>query len=192
MAESESRRYRFGPLERRGLIGSLGATQVSRLAASLTVAVVLMRTLPSGAGLIAAVVLVLVVAAVCFWPLNGRSAEEWLPIAAAYVRRGQSGRHRWLSPAPPAGVRAGDAARPEPVVGLPEAARGLELLAAPFRGETVGIVKDVRAKTFTGILAVRVTSFGLLDRSEQETRQGGWGGVLASLAREGTPVTRVQ
>jgi hypothetical protein len=56
----------------------------------------------------------------------------------------------------------------------------------------VGVVKDARAKTYTAILAVRVTSFGLLDRSEQETRQAGWGGVLSSLAREGTPVSRVQ
>jgi hypothetical protein len=39
---------------------------------------------------------------------------------------------------------------------------------------------------------VKVTSFGLLDRSEQEARQAGWGGVLASLAREGSPVSRIQ
>ena len=56
----------------------------------------------------------------------------------------------------------------------------------------MGVVKDASAKTYTAILAVRVTSFGLLDRSEQETRQAGWGGVLSSLAREGTPVSRVQ
>ena len=192
MSETEIRRYRFGPLERRGLIGSLRATQVIPMAASLAAAVVLMRTLPSGAGLFAALGLVLAVAAFCFWPLNGRSAEEWLPIAAAHVWRRLSGRHRRLSVAPAAGVRANDTGRPEPVVALPDAAQGLELLAAPFRGETVGVVKDARAKTYTAILAVRVTSFGLLDRSEQETRQAGWGGVLSSLAREGTPVSRVQ
>ena len=84
MSETEIRRYRFGPLERRGLIGSLRATQVIPMAASLAAAVVLMRTLPSGAGLFAALVLFLAVASFCFWPLNGRSAEEWLPIAAAH------------------------------------------------------------------------------------------------------------
>ena len=177
MSETEIRRYRFGPLERRGLIGSLRATQVIPMAVSLAAAVVLMRTLPSGAGLFAALGLVLAVAAFCFWPLNGRSAEEWLPIAAAHAWRRLSGRHRRLSVAPAAGVRANDTGRPEPVVALPDAAQGLELLAAPFRGETVGVVKDARAKTYTAILAVRVTSFGLLDRSEQETRQAGWGGV---------------
>jgi hypothetical protein len=192
MSETEIRRYRFGPLEQRGLIGSLRATQVIPMAASLAAAVILMRTLPSGAGLCAALGLVLAIAAFSFWPLNGRSAEEWLPIAAAHAWRRLSGRHRRISVAPAAGVRANDTGRPEPAVALPDAAQGLEFLAAPFRGETVGVVKDARTRTYTAILAVRVTSFGLLDRSEQETRQAGWGGVLSGLAREGTPVSRVQ
>lgn len=192
MPETEIRRYRFGPLERRGLIGSLRATQVIPMAASLAAAVVLMRTLPSGAGLFSALGLVLAVGAFCFWPVSGRSAEEWLPIVAAHARRRALGRHTRVSSAPTAGVRSGESGRPEPVVDLPDAAEGLVLLAAPFRGETVGVVKDTRAKTYTATLAVRVTSFGLLDRSEQEARQAGWGGVLSSLAREGTPVSRVQ
>jgi hypothetical protein len=192
MSETEIRRYRFGPLERRGLIGSLRATQVIPMAVSLAAAVVLMRTLPGGGGVVVALGLVLAVAASCFWPVNGRSAEEWLPIAAAHVWRRANGRQRQLSEAPTAGAHVNESGRPEPAVALPEAAVGLELLDAPFRGETVGVVKDARAKTYTAVLAVRVTSFGLLDRSEQETRQAGWGSVLASLAREGTPVSRVQ
>jgi hypothetical protein len=192
MSESEIRRYRFGPLERRGLIGSLRATQVIPMTVSLAAAVVLMRTLPSGAGLFVSVGLVLAVAAFCFWPISGRTSEEWLPTAANHARRRLLGRHRRLSASPAAGVRANEAGRPEPAVTLPGAAQGLEVLAAPFRGESIGIVKDARAKTYTAILAVRVTSFGLLDRSEQETRQAGWGSVLSGLAREGTPVSRVQ
>ncbi len=50
MSETEMRRYRFGPLERRGLIGSLRATQVIPMAVSLAAAVVLMRALPGGGG----------------------------------------------------------------------------------------------------------------------------------------------
>ncbi len=192
MPETEFRRYRFGPLERRGLIGSLRSTQVIPMAASLALAVVLMRTLPSGAGLFVACGLVLAVGAFCFWPLSGRSAEEWLPIAAAHTKRRMLGAHRRASAAPDFGVRVGESGRPEPVVDLPPAVQGLELLAAPFRGETVGVVKDIRMKTYTAMLAVRVTSFGLLNRSEQEARQAGWGGLIAGLAREGTPVSRVQ
>jgi hypothetical protein len=192
MPDTEIRRYRFGPLERRGLIGSLRATQVIPMAASLAAAVVLMRTLPSGAGLFAALGVVLAVGAFCFWPVSGRSAEEWLPVVAGHIHRRALGRHKHVSGAPTGGVRAGETGRPEPVVDLPAAAAGLELLAAPFCGETIGVVKDSRAKTYTAALAVRVTSFGLLDRSEQEARQASWGGVLSGLAREGTPVSRVQ
>ncbi len=54
------------------------------------------------------------------------------------------------------------------------------------------MIKDRRARTYTAALAVKVTSFGLLDRGEQESRQAGWGGVLAGLAREGSPVSRIQ
>src|SRR3954452_2590567 len=107
MPESEIRRYRFGPLERRGLIGSLRATQVIPMAVSLAAAVVIMRTLPSGAGLFAALALVLAVAAVCFWPISGRSAEEWLPIVVAHGRRRALGRHTRASRAPVEGVRVG-------------------------------------------------------------------------------------
>lgn len=192
MAHEELRRYRFGPLERRGLIGSLRPAQVGVIAVSLAGAVVLMRTLSGGAGVFAGFLLVLAAAGFCFWPIAGRSSEEWLPIAVRHGRQRATGRDRHRSSSPQSGVQIRDGGRPEPVVALPEPASGLELLAAPLRGETVGVVKDRRAHSYTAVLAVRVTSFGLLDRAEQEARQAGWGDVLASLAREGSPVTRVQ
>src|SRR3954471_3729382 len=192
MSTNEHRRYRFGPLERRGLIGSLRPAQVLVIAASLTVGVILMRALTGGTGVIAALVLVLVAVAFCFWPIEGRSIEEWLPVVARHAFRRARGRNVQLSPAPQAGARTGADGRPEAIAALPEAARDLELLAAPLHGDTVGVIKDRRAHTYTAALAVTVTSFGLLDRAEQESRQAGWGGVLAGLAREGSPVSRIQ
>jgi hypothetical protein len=192
MSTSEYQRYRFGPLERRGLIGSLRPTQVILIAASLTGGVILMRALSSGIGVVAALALALLTAAICFWPISGRSAEAWLPIVSRHAARRALGRHTRRSPAPQAGTRLAADGRPEPVAALPEAGRDLELLAAPFHGETVGVLKDRRAHSYTAVLAVRVTSFGLLDRAEQESRQAGWGGVLAGLAREGSPVSRIQ
>ena len=56
---STGQRYRFGPLERRGLIGSLRAPQVVAIALGLTGAVVLMRTLSGGAGIVSALALAL-------------------------------------------------------------------------------------------------------------------------------------
>lgn len=190
MAE-DVRRYRFGPLERRGLVGSLRPAQVAVLATSLTTGVFLLRLLPTGVGALAAVGLLLASIGLCFWPVAGRSAEEWLPVVGRFVTRRARGRNRHHSSSPAAGVTLRED-RPRPVASLPPAAGALELLAAPFHGDDVGVVKDRRTRTYAAILAVKVSSFGLLDRSEQEARQAGWGGVLASLAREGSPVSRLQ
>ena len=192
MSSGEYQRYRFGPLDRRGLIGSLRPAQVILIAASLTGGVILMRTLASGTGAVAALALALLACGFCFWPISGRSAEAWLPIVGGQAVRRALGRHVQYSPSPQAGTRPKDDGRPEPIAALPEIGHELELLEAPFHGETVGVLKDRRAHVYTATLAVKVTSFGLLDRAEQETRQAGWGGVLAGLAREGTPVSRIQ
>jgi hypothetical protein len=192
MSSGEYQRYRFGPLERRGLIGSLRPTQVILIAASLTAGVILMRSLAGGVGIVAALALALLTVAFCFWPISGRSAEAWLPIVGRHSAAWMLGRRIRRSPAPQAGTRLATDGRPEPVAVLAEAGCDLELLAAPFHGEMVGVLKDRRVRSYTAVLAVRVASFGLLDRAEQESRQAGWGGVLAGLAREGSPVSRIQ
>jgi hypothetical protein len=192
VAKDEARRYRFGPLERRGLIGSLRPAQLVIIAAALVGAVLLMRFLPAGAGIFSALALALAATAVCFWPVAGRPAEEWLPVAARHAAQRARRTHRYLSGAPEAGVSVEASGRPAPAVSPPRAGQGLELLAAPLGGESVGVIKDRAARSFTAALAVRVTSFGLLDRAEQEVRLAGWGGVLAGLAREGSPVNRIQ
>src|SRR5262249_35821033 len=145
-----------------------------------------------GAGVVAALVLALLALGICFWPVSGRSAEEWLPVVGRHLSRRARGHHVQLSPAPQAGARPGTDGRPGPVVALPEAGRDVAVLAAPLQGEMVGVVRDRRTRTYTAALAVTVTSFGLLDRAEQESRQAGWGAVLAGLAREGSPVSRIQ
>jgi hypothetical protein len=192
VSASEYRRYRFGPLERRGVIGSLRPAQVIVMAASLGGSVILLRTVSSGVGVVAALALSLLAAGVCFWPIGGRSAEAWLPIVGRNSARVVFGDRVQRSPAPQAGVWSAVGGRPESVAALPAVGRELQLLAAPFRGEMVGVFKDQRARSYTAVLAVRVASFGLLDRSEQEARQAGWGSVLAGLAREGSPVSRIQ
>ena len=56
----------------------------------------------------------------------------------------------------------------------------------------MGVVHDRRARTLTAALALRGRSFALLAADEQDRRVGAWSSVLASLAREGSPVHRVQ
>src|SRR5215831_20443309 len=100
-------RYRFGPLERRGLIGSLRVPQVLAIAAGLTGAVILMRTVSGGAGIVFALVLTLGAVVFCFWPISGRSAEEWLPIAGRHAAKRVRRQHVFVSTAPQGGVRPG-------------------------------------------------------------------------------------
>jgi hypothetical protein len=192
VSASDYRRYRFGPLERRGVIGSLRPAQVIVMASSLGGSVILLRMVSSGVGFVAALALSLLAGGFCFWPVGGRSAQAWLPIVGRHGARVVFGDRVQRSPAPQAGVWSAERGRPESVAALPAVGRELQLLAAPFRGEMVGVFKDRRARAYTAVLAVRVASFGLLDGSEQEARQAGWGGVLAGLAREGSPVNRIQ
>jgi hypothetical protein len=192
MAEPDQRRYRFGPLERRGVIGSFRATQVLLVGGAVGVAVILIRSAATPAGVVAAFGLIAAATIAAFFPIAGRSAEEWAPVAASAALRHLTGRHRYRSKTPTSGVRARPEGCVEPTLSLPDCLRGLELLSAPLAGEKVGIVKDHGAKTYTGVLAASVASFGLLDRAEQERRIASWGWILAGLASEGSPVSRVQ
>jgi hypothetical protein len=54
------------------------------------------------------------------------------------------------------------------------------------------VIQDVRAGTYTGVLALEGHSFALLGADEKERRVAGWAGVLAALAREGSTVHRIQ
>src|SRR5262245_20328036 len=125
MSTNEQRRYRFGPLERRGVIGSLRPAQVGVIAFCLVVGVILMRALTGGLGLFAAFVLALLAIAFCFWPVEGRSLEEWMPVVYRHVSRRVRGRHVQFSASPQAGTRVDTNGRPEAGVGLPESVRNV-------------------------------------------------------------------
>jgi len=64
--------------------------------------------------------------------------------------------------------------------------------AVPGGAHSIGVVKDRRLGTYTGVLAVQGKSFALLDAPEKSRRLAAWAGVLAGLAREGAAVHRVQ
>lgn len=204
---TDARRYRFGPLERRGLVGGLRTAQVMVIGATLALVILLLQ-ISRSTGMVLVVLLVMIAAAgVCFAPIAGRTTEEWTPTVWAWITGGGRRGRRYQSQAPTNGrrarMRAGHASNgdgpdpaeeeppPEPI-SLPPELTGVSLLAAPLRGEEIGVLKDTRAKTYTGVIAVRVRSFGLLDQVEQERRLAGWGSVLAGLARENSPVRRIQ
>lgn len=210
----ERPRYRFGPLERRGLIAGWRGGQIAAVAGGLVVAVLALRNHPTPASIVVAVVSVVGGVALACWPVAGRTGEEWVPTVVRWGWSGAAGSRRTRSPVASAGHCIGpDGApcvvangRPGGAAGAGGAAGpvsralrrstfgGLVLLAADGdpSGGTCGVVHDARARTYTAVLPMRGHSFALLGPAERTRRVGDWAGVLASLARERATVHRVQ
>ena len=87
-------RYRFGPLEQRGLIAGWRGGQIIAVAAGLVIAMLSLRSHPTVGGVILALAFVSVGTAVGCWPIRGRTAEQWLPVALHWVGEGLGGGRR--------------------------------------------------------------------------------------------------
>ncbi len=186
--------YRFGPIERRGIAGGLRAGQVLVLAAASLLAVVVFRRMPTTGGLGIAVILIAAACAASWLPVRGRHLDEWAPVVSRWLWLRAGDRHAYRSEAPRQGMIA-DLDRPmlRRDGALPPALKDTRLLALPLSdGREAGVFADRRQGTFTAVLAVRVRSFGLLAAAEQERRLLRWGRVIASLARDGGAVRRLQ
>jgi hypothetical protein len=184
-----ARRYRFGPLEQRGLVGPLGFGQVGTLAGAAALGLGALYALGGWGGLIVALLLISGAAVLVIVPVEGRTALSWAPHAVRWATRVR-GRAGYRSPRPGAGFGGGGEAAAE--TALPPELGRLAMAEVPYRSDRVGVLHDPAAGTFSVALAVRAGSFGLLDPSEQERKLEGWGSVLASLARDGSPVRRLQ
>jgi hypothetical protein len=168
VSRDPGQRYRFGPRERGGGIAGWRAGQIVTVAIGLLLGVLALRWQPDAAGVVAAIGILVLFGALATVPVASRTGDEWLPVTVCWaVRRvGWPGRR-------PLGTF-----------------RGLRLLQTGWHG--MGVIHDSRARTLTAALAVRGRSFALLGADEQDRRVGAWSSVLASLAREGSPVHRVQ
>jgi len=211
---SDGQRYRFGPLERRGLIAGWRGGQIVSVAAGLLVAVAALRDRSGPAGVAVAVVAAIGGLAVACWPVAGRTAEEWAPTAVRWCTAGFAGRRHQRVGIPAAGRcsglgRSGCGApcsgsivrsRSRSVYGE---LRIVEVLGAggdggadrgvtPADGDGAAVVADRRAGTLTAVLRVAGRSFSLLGADEQDRQVSGWASVLASLARERPTVRRLQ
>jgi hypothetical protein len=163
-------RYRFGPRERGGTLAGWRTGQIVTVAVGLVFGVVVLRWEPNAAGVAAAMAILVLYGALATVPFGGRTSEEWVPVAVCWGAR-----------------RAGPRGRGGRGMG---ALRGLRLLRADW--QDMGVIHDRSARTLTAVLSLRGASFALLGPDEQDRRVGAWASVLASLAREGSPVHRVQ
>jgi len=161
-------RYRFGPLERGGSLAGWRPGQILTVAVGLVIGVLVLRGEPNVAGVAAAVCVLVLYGAMATVPVSGRTGDEWLPVVVCWAAR----RSRV-----PGGRAMG-------------ALRGVRLLRAGW--QDMGVVHDRSGRTLTAAVSLRGRSFALLGPDEQDRRVGAWSSVLASLAREGSPVHRVQ
>jgi len=173
-AERAGQSYRFGPLERRGLVAGWRGGQIASVAGGLVLSVFGLRVLPTTIGLAVAIAVVAAAVGVATWPVGGRTFEEWVPDAVHYATTRRAGRQR--------GPR-----RVFDTLLLLEAA-----LEVDARGGSVGVVYDRAARTYTAVVTASGHGFALLGRDDQASQVGSWAGVLSSLARQGGLVHRVQ
>jgi hypothetical protein len=192
-------RYRFPPLERRGVIAGWRGGQVAAVAASLVLAVLAVRDRPSLPGVVVAVSVIGAGIALAFWPVAGRTGEQWFPVLARWAWTGATGRRFQSDPGPAAGHRAVLGDDGSVALHSPSAARGNTATPSTFDGlglrtgaDGMGVVVDERARAVTAVLSVQGHSFALLGPGEQDARVAAWARVLASLAREGSAVHRLQ
>lgn len=204
-------RYRFGPLEQRGLIAGWRGGQIGSVASGLILGVLALRSHPSVFGVLGALLCAGIGLAVACWPIRGRTGEQWLPLVVRWAAAELSGGRRRTSDAPRCGHMAevdlseGGAVRPlvhpagpigRRALRAPGVFDGIRIVPQPIGdsrdARVAGVMMDARARTATAVLAVRGHSFALLGPGEQDSRITAWARVLASMAREGSDVYRVQ
>ena len=168
----EGARYRFGPRERGGALAGWRAGQILTVALGLVVGVLILRAEPNVAGVGVAVLILAACGAMATWPVSGRTGDQWLPVVVRWGTRRFSG------------------------AGLGRGLRGMDSLAGlrvlSVGSHDMGVVHDRRGRTLTAGLSVRGRGFALLGPDEQDRRVAGWSSVLATLAREGSLIRRVQ
>src|SRR6202035_4084282 len=166
-------RYRLGPAARGGALAGGRGGQIMTVAVGLVFGVLVLRWEPNAVGVAAAVGILVLYGALATVPVAGRTGDEWLPVVVCWGSRRNGVR---------GGARSG--------TGRLGALRGMRLLRAGW--QDMGVVHDRAGRTLTAALSLRGRSFALLGPDEQDRRVGAWASVLASLAREGSPVHRVQ
>jgi hypothetical protein len=183
--------YRFGPLERRGLLGPVRAGQALLIGGASMLAIAVLDLSPTIGGALVGLIGIGVAIAIATVPLGGRTAEQWAPVAALYLGKRLTGGLLFRSRAPGRGRRAPlsappSAASPDP----PLAVRDVKITSVAYRDRTIGMLSERAGKRLTTVLACRVVAFTLLDSEAQERRLARWGLVLSGAA--GTAVRRIQ
>ncbi len=187
--------YRFGPVERRGILGQLRTGQAAVVAAGAAIAIGALDREPTPGGAFLGVLVLGGSVAAAFAPVGRRTAEEWIPVAVSFAWRRTGGRHRFRSRAPGRGMLAGEPSvrrrllrHPDP--DPPAAVKDVRILSVAYQDRVIGVLSEQRRRRLTAVLACRVLAFSLLDAEAQERRLARWGMILSGAA--GGSVRRIQ
>jgi hypothetical protein len=195
-AVSERLSYRFGPLERRGILGPVRAGQAATIAVGALLAIAILDRAATATGAVLATITFGTLVLIALAPLGRRTAEEWAPVITAFALRRLLRRSRFRSSLPTRGLFADERAAPrrravaEPRPEIPRELRGVSIAQVGYRDRSIGVIREQRGRRLTAVLACRVVAFSLLDPEAQERRLARWGLVLAGAA--GTCVRRLQ
>jgi hypothetical protein len=185
-------RYRFQPLERRGLILGLGGAQLATILCGVLGAGVAMSTAAGPLRVPSALLLLAVSGSASLWQIQARPLVSWFAEVLRWTARRSRGPRLDVAPVEGRAVNAEfrgllcrEASTAPPGIEL------CELEALP--GEpALGVVFDRRSGSAAGVVPVNGGSFTLLDAAQQAERLDAWRAVLAGLSRPGSTLYRLQ
>ena len=196
-AEQPETTYRFAPHPSAGFILGLRIAQLAGLILAGALALASLRTGGFG-GLALALVIAAATASVVIVPIRGQTLDQWAPIVVRFLLGRGRARFRTqmalaghLVALPTGGL---DPQPVEPPRDRPSELADVDLLEcelSAYDRALLGVVKDCRARTYTGVVRVQCRAFELLSPDERRERLEEYGGVLAALARDDSPLRRI-
>lgn len=194
MSDSVERHFRFGPLERTGLIASFSGRQVIVLIIAAVFGVFALIVLGPVIGMLVAICIAAGALFACTKLIAGRPAVEWSDTAARHLVARSQGRTVYESEGPALGHshRIGEDSQPETPLALPKEIDGLEVLGYPYRGAEAGIMFDSKTLCYTATLKVKPGAFVLLSDEEQQSKLRDWEDILSMFGQANSPIAAIQ
>ena len=196
----EETTYRYGPLERGGVMLGLRLPQLVGFVIAGVIGLIFLNRVGGFGGLLLAIATLAAAAGVLIVQVRGHTIEEWTPLTVRFLVGRLSGKARFRAQLAKVGhvVRVPDGGlqpeQPDDPKSIPAELAAIEFLEcelARYQGALMGVAVDRTAKTFTATMRCQGQAFALLGAEERQQRLGDYGGVLAALARDDTPLRRV-
>jgi hypothetical protein len=186
--DGRARTYGGWQREKTEFIFGLSGRRAALLAAAVLAGILPIATTRISEAIIFWPAAVICVAAV-FIRIAGRTTDEWAASALSYALLMFRGHHKFVSGPFTASTSAADGEEP---MDLPGILAPVRLLSVPAGGRDVAVACHRYDRTYTAVARVRFAGIGLADSGSREQRVAGWGGLLAGLCTEASPLIRVQ